>query len=267
MRNRKRSEGNTYHIMARGVGRQIIFEEDADKALLYRYLKEGIDKSNADGLSIEVFAWCFMDNHVHLLARGELNRISAWLQSAESRYARYFNRKYDRSGTLFQGRFVSVPVSDDAQLLTVLRYIHRNPLELGCFLAYRWSSYREYLDHPGLCNTAFCLELLGGKRAFVEFHEQLTGMGVSSIPHHIGIPEDGVILRRDVKALVDYLLRPYSSSDLLSMPRTERNRYISLLRAAGLTIKQIELSTGISRGVIQKCEIYSEQKMKSALSK
>ena len=163
---RQKSESGYYHIILRGIGRQILFEdtEDHERFLttLKRYRRE---------LGFEVVAWCLMENHVHLLLRDVHDQIDLIMKKLAGSYAQYFNRKYDRSGHLFQDRYRSEPVPDEAYLLTVIRYIHRNPEKAGICRAqeYRWSSYAKYaLPGQDIDNT-MVLELIGGPEAFESF--------------------------------------------------------------------------------------------------
>ena len=171
MTRRAFSEGDAYHIMVRGVGRQIIFEDDCDRQRFCDLLSSSVEQTRGDGIEVSLLAWCLMQNHVHLLFRADLLSLSPLLRATLSQYARYFNYRHDRVGTLFQGRFKSVPIKDDAQLLTVLRYIHHNPLEIGRPIQYRWSSYREYLRGRGMADVEFCLDVMGGLEQFRRFHE------------------------------------------------------------------------------------------------
>ena len=94
-----------------------------------------------------------MTNHFHLLLQCRVAGLSEAMHSLEARYARWFNDRYERDGPIFRGRFTSVLVDSDEQLLTVWRYIHRNPLALvprDALVAYRWSSFGPYLQRrPG----------------------------------------------------------------------------------------------------------------------
>lgn len=234
--------------MARGVGRQIIFEDHLDKRRFCAILSEEIEEVRAAGKELSVLAWCLMDNHAHLLFRTELADLSTMLRTTFSRYSKYFNARHDRVGTLFQDRFKSVPVTDDAQLLTVLRYIHRNPLELGQPLVYQWSSFRDYLGASGLSDPKCCLDMLGGIEQFIHFHEE-------------GEYEEGTTASCEgggsdrlygtaVSETIARVLHPYSARELSLLDKSLRNSLLATLQDAGLSIRQIERATGIGRGII-----------------
>lgn len=130
-----------YHIILRGNNKQIIFLDDNDRFFFLKRLQK-----YSKFLGIEIYAYCLMDNHVHMMV-GKANQfLSNFIQRLATSYAMYFNRKYERSGHLFQGRFKSETVETESYFKTVLRYILQNPLKAGVknFLNYRWSSSKEF---------------------------------------------------------------------------------------------------------------------------
>ena len=120
------SESGIYHVILRGVNRQAIFEDDEDSEQFLDIL-EGCKAVSG----FEVLAYCLMGNHVHLLMRVGKEPLSTIFRRIASKYVYWFNVKYDRVGHLFQERFKSEPVEDDAYLATVMRYIHNNPVKAG----------------------------------------------------------------------------------------------------------------------------------------
>ncbi len=107
------SESNIYHVVIRGADRQQMFEEknDYDKYLdiLSYYKKE---------CQFEIYAYCLMSNHVHLLIHTSNTPLATVFRRINTRYAVWFNMKYDRTGFLQQGRYYSEPVNDERYLLT-----------------------------------------------------------------------------------------------------------------------------------------------------
>ena len=162
-------ESEIYHLTARGVGRMNIFEDDGDYFEFMRMLTRAFQNG-----SIDLFAWCLMSNHVHLLVHGALTDISGAMKSSLSVYASFFNAKHGHAGHVFQGRFGSVPIIDDGQLISAVRYIHLNPEEAGIcsFTEYQWSSYREYLGEAEYVDPSKLLELLGGLEQFLCLHAE-----------------------------------------------------------------------------------------------
>ncbi len=137
---RKLAESGIYHVMLRGVNRDAIFLDDEDCA---RFLHSLGQAKEASGCS--VLAYCLMSNHAHLVLRTGDEPIGAVVKRLGVRYAGWFNRKYGRVGHLFQDRFKSLPVEDDAYFVTLLRYVWNNPVEAGLVELpeeYLWSSRR-----------------------------------------------------------------------------------------------------------------------------
>lgn len=133
--------GMTIHVIQRGNNRQICFTSDADMAAYASWLAEGACK-----YGVEIHGWVFMSNHVHLLVTPKIeNAVSRLMQYLGRLYVRYFNYNYNRTGTLFEGRFKSCVVQDREYLLTCLRYIELNPVRAGLVSDpknYKWSSFR-----------------------------------------------------------------------------------------------------------------------------
>ncbi len=162
-------EDGFYHIYNRGVEKRTIFEDDQDYKVFLRYLKEAFSpleeqklhtKYIMQGLSlqsvrrpvktfidkVDLIAYCLMPNHFHLLIRqNDADSIKRFMGSLMTRYSMYFNKKYDRVGSLFQGRYKAVMITDEGYLLHLSRYIHLNPKECVDDLLKAYSSYPEYL--------------------------------------------------------------------------------------------------------------------------
>jgi REP element-mobilizing transposase RayT len=125
-RPREDAPGVAHHVMLRGIERRLIFVDDADREDFLRRL----DRLVAE-LGFACFAWALMPNHVHLVVRSGAVRISRLMARLGTGYARRFNERHARVGHLFQNRFRSRCVVDDADLLGLVLYVVRNPLEAG----------------------------------------------------------------------------------------------------------------------------------------
>lgn len=244
-KSRAKSESNIYHVMARGDGRQIVFENDEDRKLFLALLR------NRKQQDAPIFAWCLMDNHFHLVIQASLPVLSLMMQQIMSQYASSFNMRHQHTGHVFNQRFKSEPINDDSYFLTVVRYVHQNPIKAGitktCF--YPWSSYGEYFDAPRITSTALILEMLGGIGAFQSFHDISSKekvLDVDSVrPKTRSLPDEEAF-NRAFRLYNRDLLR-----DLKGAERSERDSTIASLKEAGLTFRQIERLTGIGRGIIQ----------------
>lgn len=146
---------NYYHVYNRGIEKRQIFLDDQDYAVFINLLKRHLDSKPYTGSlgreyawlsgQVEVVAFCLMPNHFHLLLfQNELNGVTRLMRAICSSYVTYFNEKYGRVGTLFQGKFKAKKAKNDEYLLHLTRYIHRNP---NNFLNYEWSSLDYWLKN------------------------------------------------------------------------------------------------------------------------
>jgi len=137
------SNTGIYHIMLRGNERKNIFRDSADKL---KFL-EGLIKKHKE-IAFLVYAYCLMNNHVHLLLNTNNNDLASIMRGIAVRYATFYNWKYQRVGHVFQDRFKSEAVEDELYLLAVVRYIHNNPVKAGIVSKpsdYKWSSFGKYI--------------------------------------------------------------------------------------------------------------------------
>lgn len=230
------------HIIVRGIGRQILFEETRDYE---RYL----DKLEQYCLEtdVKVCAYCLMENHVHLLVNGELASIILLMKKLGVSYSGYYNRKYDRIGHLFQDRYRSEPVEKKRYLLTVFRYILQNPQKAAICAAsdYPWSSYRCYEEPPDFMDLSVIRGLLGDRRQFERF---INSESQDSCLEYAEIKHDDEWAKQE---LINCLGIP-EGMKLQSAGKKERTEALIKLKKCGLTIRQIERLTGIGRNIVQK---------------
>jgi len=213
--------GEIYHLVLRGIDDNLVFknlddyyrgifsiyEFNTTKPITIRDRREARAKTKKtpretnrgpasviDGRDklVEILAFCFMPNHIHLLLRQiEEGGVTKFMQKLGTGYGSYFNRKYSRKGYVFQNRFSAIHIKDNNQLKTVFVYIHTNPIALiephwkekGIknpekaikFLEnYRWSSYPDYIlktNFPSVTERNFILEIMKQKKSCKEFVE------------------------------------------------------------------------------------------------
>ncbi|MDX6749415.1 transposase [Geminicoccaceae bacterium 1502E] len=147
---RRLAAGGVYHVINRGALRQALFASVPDCRLFVGTLRDALALH-----PVGLLGWCLMPNHWHLLLMQEtadaLPRFMRWLTLAHSHRWQALHARQGQ-GTLYQGRYHSVPVANDAHLLTVLRYVERNPVRAGLVpsaASWAWSSLRERLEHRG----------------------------------------------------------------------------------------------------------------------
>ena len=245
-----RAAGEYLHIIVRGIGKQILFEDTRDREKYLFYLQK-----YAAETGISILAYCLMDNHVHLLLRDPAAGIALFMKKTGISYAQYFNQKYARSGHLFQDRYKSENIQDDAYLLTVFRYILNNPLGAGYSSAeaYRWSSYCEFGKSGGITDTGMLRELIGDDAAFRRFMQQ----------DNTAEPMEAEKPKRDdawALATLQRVLKVSGGTALQQYGRKQRDEALTLLKGQGLSVRQIERLTGINRGVIQKAKVVIENR-------
>ena len=237
-----RIQGEYQHIIVRGIGKQILFENDSDREKFLYFLRKYRTE-----LNITVMAYCLMENHVHLLLHSTESSVPAFMKKLGVSYAQYYNRKYERSGHLFQDRYKSENITDEGYLLTVFRYILNNPVKAGICAAekYPWSSYCEYGKDNGISDTRMLCDMLGSGEAFRQFMLQEDGADCMEAGNN----------KKDDKwaqSVIQRTLRIESGTQLQQFDREDRDRALIILRQRGLTVRQIERLTGINRGVIQR---------------
>lgn len=240
------SKTGCYHITARGNAKIAIFDSERDRIKFKELLVQMLTR-----YQIVCYAWCLMENHIHLIVEDKEGNISIFMRDLLTAYSKYFNWVTQRTGHVFENRFHSVAVKSNKQLLAAIRYVHNNPRKAGiCEAAdYRWSSYREYLGPDFACDTQPILEILGGVEAFKRFSDARNKETYCPMFTKRASEED-------VRERVEYVLGKWpgvTRTDVASLPKRKRNAIISMMRQCGLSMKQIERQTGIGQGIIQRC--------------
>lgn len=244
---RKKSTSNIYHVMVRGVNKEPIFLDDKDRLRYLDVLAKVKEKAPFD-----IHAYCLMNNHVHLLLQEMEESVGDTLRRVGSSYAYWFNRKSERVGHLFQGRFNSEVVEDDSYFLTVLRYIHQNPVKAKITLhcgEYPWSSYAVYEGAVRggnvLVDTAFSLGLMGGREQLLQF------INAPNSDRCLDLENVTKLSDREFLILAEELLSGASISSLVEMYPGERDKILEEFKAIeGVTIRQIARLTGLSRWIV-----------------
>ena len=238
---RNHSESGYMHVMVRGNGKQILFEEKADYLYFLHLLKRFSIETN-----ITICAYWLMENHVHLLIYDKELNMSLFMQKLSLAYTYYFNQKYEHCGHLFQGRYNSKVIEGEDYLLTVFRYILTNPRESGISdpFDYPWSSYKLYGNTVSFVDTGIFQDMLG---SWSDYEKYIAAKYEDD-------PELKPIKRDDewAKRIIRECLKIESGTVLQSYDWKTRNRAIRILKEKGLSIRQIERLTGINRNAIQR---------------
>lgn len=142
---RLQGENCFYHITSRGDDRKKIFLSDFDFEKFLEYVEVAKDKYN-----FHFYAYCLMSNHYHLFLETIHPNLSKIMQYINTAYTVYYNKKRNKTGHLFQGRYKSIMVDEDSYFLELTRYIHLNPVRAKIVELpqnYKWSSYNGYIKH------------------------------------------------------------------------------------------------------------------------
>ncbi len=247
------SKTGLYHILFRGINKQDLFEENADFQKLLEIIKD-VKKEK----QFKLHAYCLMTNHVHLfIQERETGDIKKIMHKILTKYVGWFNYKYMRSGSLIGNRYKSEPIENEEYYLTLMRYIHQNPIRARIaenIEDYSWSSYAEYINEciNDIVDTEDFLLMLSennqeARKLFLEFHEEIE-MGNYSISETKKLTNEQ--LKRKMKRITDGI----EYDEISKLPKLERNKLLRKLRAEGFTIGQLERVTGISRGIITRAK-------------
>jgi len=170
-------QGSYWHVYCRGNEKKNVFMGQGDYKHFLDKMKEYRNTHN-----ISIICYCLMPNHFHLLLRQNGDEsISKFMHHLSVSYSMYFNRRYDRIGHLFQGRFKAKLITINEYLLHVSRYIHLNPLKLICDTAtledYPWSSYSEYIGRNAekICDKEIILKQLSSIDYYSAYHTFVNG--------------------------------------------------------------------------------------------
>lgn len=245
---RKKSSTGIYHVIFRGINKQRIFEDDEDHFYFLDKLSSCQQKSG-----FELYAYCLMSNHIHLLLKEGHEDLGITFRRFGTSFVSWYNWKHHRIGHLFQDRFKSETVEDDSYFLTVLRYIHQNPLKAGVvkkMQEYPWSSYREYSHKPVICNTEFALNFFSSdkyeaKKLWIKF--------VQAQNEDKCMDYDDNTRLNDWEAieLINSIAKIDNPAEIQAFDPDSREILIQSLIKKGLSLSQMERLTGLSYGALR----------------
>ena len=240
---RQLSNTGIYHVMLRGADRRIIFADDEDCARFLQTLQSVKEKSN-----FQLFAYCLMGNHVHLLMRECDEPLGDVMKRVGCSYVYYYNRKYELRGHLFQDRFRSEKVEDDAYFLDVLRYIWQNPIHAGLC--------RDSMDYPwlgcsGIHPASDLLDELG-ELTDLDRDGLLKLVYQECAAEHL--EDDGSGRMTDREAISKLLEAGVCTTvqEIGGWDKLRRDAAISAALDMGVSIRQLARLTGISKNTIAR---------------
>lgn len=139
---RRVSSTGVYHVTARGINKELIFNQIRERNYFMKILKKYIKQYD-----VKICAYCIMSNHIHLIIHSEIETLSLFMARVLAEYASYYNYKHERNGHVFQNRFGSECIETSQYFWNCVRYIHMNPVNAKMVIdacAYKFSSLREF---------------------------------------------------------------------------------------------------------------------------
>lgn len=233
--------------MMRGINKQVIFQSDADRRHFITILGECKEISG-----FKLHAFCLMPNHIHLLMEPAGDEpLEIIFKRIGSRYAVWYNRKYQRVGHLFQDRFRSENVETDQYYMTVLRYILQNPMKAGMENkpgTYRWSSYLAYERGGGqLTDTDYAEKMFGSREVLIDFVNQANNDEAldDTETHWRMTDEEAEEVFREITGCA-------SPEEIREMDKEKKEKYIRQIYLSGVSVNLISKMTGIARITLQR---------------
>ena len=241
---RNKSSTGIYHVMLRGIDKRKIFLDNEDR---YFFIEKMIEAKEKGGF--DLYAYCLMDNHVHLLIK-ESEELGTSVKRITVGYVGWHNNKYGRVGHLFQNRYASEVVEKDGYLLTVLRYIHQNPIKAGIVKdieEYLWSSYKEYINYYSNKDYKIKADMISGyfncQKAFEDYMRQ------ENTDKCIEYNENNKLTEVELKEL---MLEKVDINKLKTLSKKERNSIIkTIYTETEVSIRQLSKVLGLGKAIIE----------------
>lgn len=242
---RNHSSTGIYHVMLRGIDKRLLFMDDEDKK---KFIK-GLAKAK-EIAGFKLYGYCLMDNHIHILI-GESEELGKSIKRFTVGYVQWHNSKYGRTGHLFSNRYLSEPVESENYLLTVLRYIHQNPVKAGMVKQigdYPWSSYCDYMStyskDATLVEPDFLFGYFRTQDSFVSY------MNESNNDEYMDYKT--IIKYTDIQ-LRAWIKERYNIEALLAMPPKPRSMEIlKIYKEVGASIRQLSRVLGVGKATVGK---------------
>lgn len=237
------STGGIYHVILRGNNKQNLFYSDSDRVFflnrMNKYAKE---------LSISIYAFCLMNNHVHILLGDKNHEISRYIQKIANSYVFFFNRKYERTGHLFQGRFKSEAINSDLYFKNVFRYIIHNSEKANIekYDKYKWNS--EYLlkkhSNSVEIDVNFLLKVFDSMTSLEEF------LSIRSDENFMEYKNKYFLSDSRAISIIRKLMNYRNPQKILELNLENQLHTVKELMSYGITRNQISRITGLSKGIV-----------------
>ncbi|WP_138207404.1 transposase [Haloimpatiens lingqiaonensis] len=208
---------SVYHIMSRSLTEFPLFRDDQDKIKFLTLIKKYQMQYN-----FSVYAYCLMTTHFHLIISDPTTDLSSFMKNINQCYAQYYNKKYNRNGSVFRDRFKSIIVDNDNYLLTLSAYIHKNPSSIkkykNCIEKYKFSSLSVYLglnkDPFNILNESYVMSIFSKniKKARENYIQFVYGCNEHSLMKAIEFQDSNSEYRSEKTTI----LKSYTPEDILN---------------------------------------------------
>ena len=239
---REKSSTGIYHVMLRGINKQTIFEDDEDHEKFLQILRDCKTISE-----FELYAYCLMGNHVHLLLKEGKESVAQIFKRIGARYVFWYNWKYMRCGHLFQDRYKSEAVEDDPYFAVVLRYIHQNPKKAGLCATldeYKWSSYNDYIRKSEIIDYRFTYGIVDENKFKKFMSEDNDDDCLEHADQRKRLSDDELLMEIKERFKIN-------ADSIQSKPRDSMECILNdIMKIDGVSTRQLSRVTGISTNII-----------------
>jgi len=281
-------EGALYHVMIRGNNRSKVFETKENKVEYIRIIKKYKEK-----YEFKLYAYCIMDNHAHLLIEVGKIPLSKIMQVIQQVYTQRYNRIYKRTGHVFEQRYKAILCDKESYLLSLIRYIHLNPVKANMEegLEYSWSSHKEYLKRKSeLIDRDFPLSIFSENKLkriklYLEFMTDVKNEEIEDyelldeeIASQTALKDDEKKLKISIDDIIDITLRmlDLSKEVLKSNKRTKQvsiaRRVIILLLKKYTNVSNVAISKGlrVTKSMVSKVDeamLHQDERLEKSYKK
>ena len=169
---RKNLNTSYFHLIVQGINKEYIFKKE-------EYIKEykNLIISNLTKYNVKIIAYCIMNNHAHiLLYTEEIEKMSEYMKSINTSYAKYYNKNENRVGFVFRNRYESEPIYEQRYLLNCIAYIHNNPVKakmVDSVEKYKYSSYKDYIFRNGIVTEDTIRLVFGSSKGYIDIYKEI----------------------------------------------------------------------------------------------
>lgn len=243
-----------YHVMLRGINRSDIFHDEIDFMKMEKILRsmaKPVDKKgNPQKPLCKIYAYCLMTNHIHLLIAEIEEPIGTIVKRLGVAYVSYYNKRRKRTGPLFEGRFRSEPVDGSEYFITLLHYIHNNPVKAGMTIKpgwYKWSSMREYELTEEAYERGFCDQTIPFKNLTRSEVRDIV-LNVEDLKSFVSPVDKERVDNADAEEILKSLVpEEFSDYNLRDLPKVVKLALSSKAQANGITKSQLVNLVGVTK--------------------